>query len=164
VNRYLTTQAAVAAHAAIAEEDAATADDPGKQPLNILTLISELYNFQVVSCLLIYDLVKGFISDLGTSGPKGEFAVEGVLRVLRCELMAQAQRSRTNFDLSKALALSYAPTIPPLSEILLRWYRTRWQGKIVSSGMSTSLLWERALFDVADRELYIRVAVLVPNS
>jgi len=65
-------------------DDAESPEDPGKQPLNILTLISELYNFQVVSCLLIYDLIKGFIDDLGTSGPKGEFAVEGVLRVLRC--------------------------------------------------------------------------------
>ena len=85
VNRYLTTHAAVAVFVPQSDDEAVSADDPGKQPLNILTLISELYNFQVVSCILIYDLIKGFIEDLGTSGPKGEFAVEGVLRVLRCE-------------------------------------------------------------------------------
>lgn len=84
VNRYSTTKEAAMVHSNSQADDAESPEDPGKQPLNILTLISELYNFQVVSCLLIYDLIKGFIDDLGTSGPKGEFAVEGVLRVLRC--------------------------------------------------------------------------------
>ena len=72
-------------HSNHTQDETESPEDPGKQPLNILTLISELYNFQVVSCLLIYDLIKGFIDDLGTSGSKGEFAVEGILRVLRCE-------------------------------------------------------------------------------
>jgi nucleolar MIF4G domain-containing protein 1 len=83
ITRYTTTLAAAQSHSATPLNG--DIEDPGKQPLNILTLVSELYNFQVVGCLLIYDLVKGFIQDLGTLGFKGEFAVEGVLRVLRCE-------------------------------------------------------------------------------
>ena len=63
-------------------------EQAGKQPLNMLTLIAELYNFQVISCRLIYDLVRGFIEHLvpqeeGATGV--EFPVEGLLKVLRGE-------------------------------------------------------------------------------
>ncbi|KAJ9099690.1 hypothetical protein QFC20_005622 [Naganishia adeliensis] len=60
-------------------------EQAGKQPLNMLTLIAELYNFQVISCRLIYDLIRGFIDTLvpqgGVTGV--EFPVEGLLKVLR---------------------------------------------------------------------------------
>lgn len=61
-------------------------EDAGKQALNILTLVAELYNFQVVGCLLIYDLIRGFIDDLTEAGEgaKKDFAVEGLLKLLRC--------------------------------------------------------------------------------
>ncbi|KAJ9118524.1 hypothetical protein QFC24_006178 [Naganishia onofrii] len=58
----------------------------GKQPLNMLTLIAELYNFQVISCRLIYDLIRGFIENIvpqGTEVTGVEFPVEGLLKVLR---------------------------------------------------------------------------------
>ncbi|KAJ9102045.1 hypothetical protein QFC19_004973 [Naganishia cerealis] len=59
----------------------------GKQPLNVLTLIAELYNFQVISCRLIYDLIRGFIENLVPQGQEVttgvEFPVEGLLKVLR---------------------------------------------------------------------------------
>lgn len=62
-------------------------EQAGKQPLNMLTLIAELYNFQVISCRLVYDLIRGFIDTLvpqgGVTGV--EFPVEGLLKVLRCE-------------------------------------------------------------------------------
>lgn len=62
-------------------------EQAGKQPLNMLTLIAELYNFQVISCRLIYDLIRGFIDTLvpqgGVTGV--EFPVEGLLKVLRGE-------------------------------------------------------------------------------
>ncbi|KAJ9110099.1 hypothetical protein QFC19_001770 [Naganishia cerealis] len=35
-----------------------------KQPLIMLTLIAKLYNFRVISCRLIYDLVRRFIENL----------------------------------------------------------------------------------------------------
>ncbi|KAI5449654.1 suppressor of glycerol defect [Naganishia albida] len=64
---------------------AAEEEQAGKQPLNMLTLIAELYNFQVISCRLIYDLIRGFIDTLvpqgGVTGV--EFPVEGLLKVLR---------------------------------------------------------------------------------
>ncbi len=62
------------------------ADETGKQPLNLLVLISELYNFQVVSCRLIYDLIREFIEALPRIGsPAGDFAVEALLKVLKGE-------------------------------------------------------------------------------
>ena len=35
---------------------------PGKECLNLVVLISELYNFQVVSCVLIYDLIRDLLA------------------------------------------------------------------------------------------------------
>jgi nucleolar MIF4G domain-containing protein 1 len=65
--------------------DAADNDDAGKQPLNLLVLISELYNFQVISCRIIYDIVRELIDALATQGPAGEFAVEALLKIVRSE-------------------------------------------------------------------------------
>lgn len=65
-------------------------DQAGKQPLNMLTLIAELYNFQVISCRLIYDLIRGFIEHLVPEGEGEtgvEFPVEGLLKVLRGEFL-----------------------------------------------------------------------------
>ncbi|CAG8610468.1 20798_t:CDS:10, partial [Cetraspora pellucida] len=36
----------------------------GKECTNLIVLISELYNFRVVSCILIYDIIRLFIMDL----------------------------------------------------------------------------------------------------
>ncbi|ODN78032.1 hypothetical protein L202_05115 [Cryptococcus amylolentus CBS 6039] len=59
--------------------------DAGKEALNLLTLIAELYNAQVVGSRLIYDLVRGFIDSEGKEGEvMGEREVEGLLKVLRC--------------------------------------------------------------------------------
>ncbi|KAJ9092107.1 hypothetical protein QFC21_006973 [Naganishia friedmannii] len=65
---------------------AAEEEQAGKQPLNMLTLIAELYNFQVISCRLIYDLIRGFIENIVPQGQEVtgvEFPVEGLLKVLR---------------------------------------------------------------------------------
>lgn len=63
--------------------DAQTQDETGKQPLNLLTLIAELYNFQVVACLLVYDLIRGYIDKL--TATQDEYPVEALLRVMKCE-------------------------------------------------------------------------------
>ncbi|KAI9277837.1 hypothetical protein BY458DRAFT_504185 [Sporodiniella umbellata] len=48
-----------------------------KETKNLLTLILELYNFQVISCILIYDIVRLLISELDESN------VELLLRIIR---------------------------------------------------------------------------------
>ncbi|KAG1463225.1 hypothetical protein G6F55_002515 [Rhizopus delemar] len=48
-----------------------------KETKNLLTLILELYNFQVISCILIYDLVRVLIGELD------EGNVELLLRIIR---------------------------------------------------------------------------------
>jgi nucleolar MIF4G domain-containing protein 1 len=54
-------------------------DEPGKEASNLVVLISELYNFQVVSCILIYDLVR----DLLDKPQLSEYSVELLLKIVR---------------------------------------------------------------------------------
>ncbi len=60
--------------------------DASKESLNLLVLIAELYNAGVVSSRLIYDLIRGFLT---AANPEmegmSEKAVEGLLKILRCE-------------------------------------------------------------------------------
>ena len=67
------------------------ASDAGKQPLNLLVLICELYNAQLVSSKLIYDLIRSFLEGEGTMG---EFEVEALLKVLRCESTSTTMADR----------------------------------------------------------------------
>jgi hypothetical protein len=61
-------------------------DQAGKQPLNLLVLLSELYNFQVISCRIIYDIIRELIEGMSEkSAEAGEFSVEALLKILRCE-------------------------------------------------------------------------------
>ena len=54
------------------------ANEPkGKECLNLIVLLSELYNFRVVSCVLVYDIIRGLLSTLD------EFDVELLLKVTR---------------------------------------------------------------------------------
>lgn len=55
--------------------------EPGKEAPNIIVLISELYNFQVIGCILIYDLVRDLLSQPQLS----EYNVELLLKVVRSE-------------------------------------------------------------------------------
>jgi nucleolar MIF4G domain-containing protein 1 len=48
-----------------------------RESKNLLTLILELYNFQVLSCVIIYDLVRMLIANLD------ENSVELLLRIIR---------------------------------------------------------------------------------
>lgn len=48
-----------------------------RETKNLLTLILELYNFQVLSCVIIYDIVRELIAKLD------EHNVELLLRVIR---------------------------------------------------------------------------------
>jgi len=51
--------------------------DRGKECSNLIVLLSELYNFQVVSSVLIFDIVRSLLKDIS------EFSVELLLKVLR---------------------------------------------------------------------------------
>ncbi|KAI0342843.1 hypothetical protein BDW22DRAFT_1357370 [Trametopsis cervina] len=50
----------------------------GKECSNLIVLLSELYNFQVISCLLVYDFIRGLLD-----GDLTEFKVELLLKVVR---------------------------------------------------------------------------------
>lgn len=51
---------------------------PGaKEAKNLLTLVLELYNFQVIACILVYDLVRLLISNLD------EYSVELLLKIVK---------------------------------------------------------------------------------
>lgn len=56
----------------------ATSDPLGKECSNLIILLSELYNFQVISCVLVYDLIRNLLSAELT-----EFVVELLLKLLR---------------------------------------------------------------------------------
>jgi len=58
-------------------------DEPGKESSNLIVLVSELYNFQVISCILIYDLVR----DLLDKPRLSEYNVELLLKVVKSEYM-----------------------------------------------------------------------------
>jgi nucleolar MIF4G domain-containing protein 1 len=55
-----------------------TSDTLGKECSNLIVLLSELYNFQVISCVLVYDMIRNFLSAELT-----EFVVELLLKLLR---------------------------------------------------------------------------------
>ena len=63
--------------AAISPDEAAS-DPSGKECSNLMVLLSELYNFQVISCVLIYDIIRNLLSSELT-----EFVVELLLKLLR---------------------------------------------------------------------------------
>ena len=63
----------------ISSTDAAEQD--GKECSNLLVLISELYNFQVVSSILIFDVIRHLLSNDLT-----ELKVELLLKILRSRL------------------------------------------------------------------------------
>ena len=56
-----------------------TSDEPvGKEASNLVVLLSELYNFQVISCVLMYDVIRALLD-----GDLTEFKVELLLKVTR---------------------------------------------------------------------------------
>jgi nucleolar MIF4G domain-containing protein 1 len=60
---------------------AATADTEvhGKEASNLIVLLSELYNFEVISCVLVYDIIRGLLSRPYLT----EYNVELLLKITR---------------------------------------------------------------------------------
>ncbi|KZT73694.1 ARM repeat-containing protein [Daedalea quercina L-15889] len=50
----------------------------GKEASNLIVLLSELYNFQVISCVLVYDIIRGLLV-----GEINEFKIELLLKITR---------------------------------------------------------------------------------
>ncbi|KAJ7158634.1 hypothetical protein C8R46DRAFT_1178090 [Mycena filopes] len=66
------------APAAAPEKTQTDASTSGKECSNLIVLLSELYNFQVISCVLVFDLIRGLLdTDLS------EFSVELLLKIVR---------------------------------------------------------------------------------
>jgi hypothetical protein len=98
--------------------------DASKESLNLLVLIAELYNAQVISAKLIYDLIRGFIESGSTEqGVLGEREVEGLLKVLKSESLLQVA------DVSQTAAHSFVATTQPVSRTSLLLSRTISRGR-----------------------------------
>ena len=73
-------------HFAALKDTAATAtapsdDEPvGKECSNLVVLLSELYNFQVIASVLMYDVIRALLD-----GDLTEFKVELLLKVTRSQ-------------------------------------------------------------------------------
>ncbi|KAF8150806.1 hypothetical protein B0H34DRAFT_665767 [Crassisporium funariophilum] len=68
-------------HYAALQDAASSADTTeldGKECSNLLVLISELYNFQVISSVLVFDVIRSFLN-----GDFTEFKVELLLKIMR---------------------------------------------------------------------------------
>ena len=68
-------------------------DGTGKEASNLVVLLSELYNFQVISCVLIYDLVR----DLLNKPRLSEYNVELLLKVVRSMYPRSRHATLLNF-------------------------------------------------------------------
>ncbi|KAJ7274276.1 MIF4G/MA4 domain-containing protein [Mycena haematopus] len=54
------------------------ASTSGKECSNLIVLVSELYNFQVISCVLVFDIIRGLLdADLS------EYSIELLLKIVR---------------------------------------------------------------------------------
>jgi nucleolar MIF4G domain-containing protein 1 len=52
----------------------------GKECSNLIVLLSELYNFQVISSVLVFDIIRNLLDQKLT-----EFSVELLLKIVRSE-------------------------------------------------------------------------------
>ncbi|KAG8908339.1 suppressor of glycerol defect [Tulasnella sp. 403] len=84
VDTYERFYAAATADSSIGDETEEPGTEPstdaaaGKEASNLLVLLAELYTFQVVSCVLIYDIIRSFLSSKFE-----EFHVELFLKLLK---------------------------------------------------------------------------------
>lgn len=78
-------------------------DERGKECSNLLVLLSELYNLQVISCVLVYDVIRGLLD-----GTLSEIKVELLLKITRSKLCPP----RPSCLLSLYLFCRLRPTTP----------------------------------------------------
>lgn len=61
-------------------EDKPTPDDKGKEASNLIVLLSELYNFQVISSVLVFDIIRTLLNR-----EVQEYQVELLLKIVKSE-------------------------------------------------------------------------------
>ena len=72
----------------------------GKECTNLMVLLCELYNFQVISCILVYDLIRWLLSSV-----VGEMDVEILLKILRSMCYYLSFRHTSNHWLASGTQL-----------------------------------------------------------
>ena len=72
----------------------APSEPSGKECSNLIVLLSELYNLQVISCVLVYDIIRTLLSAELT-----EFVVELLLKLLRSTYQPSAFSISANLNL-----------------------------------------------------------------
>jgi hypothetical protein len=87
----------------------------GKECSNVLVLISELYNFQVISSLLVFDIIRGLLDKKLT-----EFGVELLLKIVRSTCILQHYVSSISDARAKTLGNNFVKMIPLRSRISFR--------------------------------------------
>ncbi|RDB25941.1 Suppressor of glycerol defect protein 1 [Hypsizygus marmoreus] len=78
VSLYERYHAALSSDATSTSEDQVNDETKGKECSNLLVLLSELYNFQVISSVLVFDIIRGLLRNELT-----EFGVELLLKIVR---------------------------------------------------------------------------------
>lgn len=103
----------------------------GKECSNLLILISELYNFQVISSLLVFDIIRGLLEQDLT-----EFKVELLLKIMRSMDIWSYHLVIVNWIVSllQIQANSYGKTTLRRWRILYRSYRQRLRPRIALWG------------------------------
>ena len=77
--------------------------ETGKELINLISLLAQLYNLQVISCEIIFDYIRSFLGDLT------ELHTELLLRLIKC---GHSFRKSVSFsDLSKLLGFNFVRTI-----------------------------------------------------
>ena len=79
----------------------------GKQASNLVSMLAELYNFQVIGCALIFDYIRIFIRDLS------EDSTELLLRVIR---MSGSQLRQDDPTALKEIVLQVQKTVAQLGQ------------------------------------------------
>jgi hypothetical protein len=94
----------------------------GKECSNLIVLLSELYNFQVISCVLVFDIIRGLL-DHNIS----EFNVELLLKIVRSMWLLSHLLviDYDNFS-NQTPANSFAWMIPLRSKILSKLSKTNY--------------------------------------
>lgn len=84
-----------------------TGSTEGKECSNLLVLLSELYNFQVVSSILIFDIIRGLLDKDLT-----EIGVELLLKIVRSMCILPSLYSKTHLYSQQTLVSNFGKMIP----------------------------------------------------
>ena len=115
-----------------------------KEPSNLLTLICQLYTFEVLTCRLIFDYMERFLADLS------ELNVELLLRVCRTTGRSlrrddPATLKHVTSVLSKAVAKPDQDQISVRTKFMIETLRDLRDGKTKAKGLDSTVVSEHSL-------------------